>query len=77
MPASLAHVDARTPMGANLVADGATFRCWAPHARSVHVIGDFNNRERNDASLLNPDGNGHWLGFLPDVSDRERSSTST
>ena len=39
-------------MGANLVADGATFRAWAPHARTVHVIGDFNNRQRNDASLL-------------------------
>ncbi len=72
MPTSLAHVDSRTPMGANLVAGGATFRCWAPQAKSVHVIGDFNNRQRNDASLLNPDGNGHWLGFLPNVSDRQR-----
>lgn len=72
MPASLNHVHPGTPMGANLVADGATFRVWAPGARSVHVVGDFNGRERNDASLLNRDGNGHWLGFIPGVRDRQR-----
>jgi 1,4-alpha-glucan branching enzyme len=72
MPASLEHIAADTPMGANLVADGATFRVWAPNARSVHVIGDFNGRQRNDASLLNPDGGGHWRGFLRGVRDRQR-----
>ena len=49
MPASLDHIHPGTPMGANLMADGATFRVWAPHARSVHVIGDFNDRQRNDS----------------------------
>jgi 1,4-alpha-glucan branching enzyme len=59
-------------MGANLIAGGATFRVWAPNARSVDVIGDFNNRERNDASLLNRDDHGHWLGFIPGVRERHR-----
>jgi 1,4-alpha-glucan branching enzyme len=59
-------------MGANLVADGATFRVWAPHAHSVHVIGDFNQRVRDDNSLLTRDGNGHWRGFIPGVRDRHR-----
>ena len=59
-------------MGANLIADGATFRAWAPHARSVHVIGDFNNRQRNDASLLTRDTHGHWRGFIPGARDRQR-----
>jgi len=54
------------------VADGATFRVWAPHARSVHVIGDFNNRQRNDASMLTRSDLGHWLGFIPGVRDRHR-----
>ena len=72
MPASLDHIHPGTPMGANLVATGATFRVWAPHARAVHVIGDFNNRERTDASLLNRDDHGHWLGFIPGVRDRQR-----
>src|SRR5688572_22326481 len=65
MPASLEHIHADTPMGANLIADGATFRVWAPRAHSVHVIGDFNNRQRHDASLLNRDDHGHWRGFIP------------
>ncbi len=72
MPASLDHIHPGTPMGANLVADGATFRCWAPHARSVHVVGDFNNRVRNDAALLTRDEQGHWRGFIPGVKDRQR-----
>jgi 1,4-alpha-glucan branching enzyme len=72
MPASLDHIDASTPMGANLIADGATFQVWAPKARSVHVIGDFNGRQRNDASLLNRDARGYWRGFLPGVRDRQR-----
>jgi 1,4-alpha-glucan branching enzyme len=59
-------------MGANLIADGATFRVWAPHAHSVHVIGDFNDRQRNDASLLTRDAHGHWRGFIPGVRDRQR-----
>jgi 1,4-alpha-glucan branching enzyme len=72
MPASLTHIHPGTPMGATLVADGATFRVWAPGAHSVHAIGDFNDRQRNDASLLNRDGHGHWLGFIPGVRDRDR-----
>lgn len=72
MPTSLEHIHPHTPMGANLIADGATFRVWAPHARSVHVIGEFNNRERREASLLNRDAHGHWLGFIPGVRDRHR-----
>ena len=70
MPASLDHINLATPMGANLIADGATFRAWAPNARAVYVLGDFNNRQRNDASLLTVDAHGHWRGFVPGVRDR-------
>jgi hypothetical protein len=38
MPASLEDIHPGTPMGANLIAGGATFRVWAPHARTVHVV---------------------------------------
>lgn len=72
MPASLSHLDDKTPMGANLIEGGATFRVWAPKARSVHAVGEFNNRQRNDASLLNRDARGYWIGFIPGVEDRQR-----
>jgi len=72
MPASLEHIHSGTPMGAKLVNGGATFRTWAPNARSVHVIGSFNEHRRSDSSLLNRDGQGHWLGFIPGVEDRDR-----
>jgi 1,4-alpha-glucan branching enzyme len=72
MPASLQHIQSDTPMGATLVADGATFRVWAPHAREVYVVGDFNDRKRDHASLLTRDERGHWRGFVPGVRDRQR-----
>ncbi|MBA2487365.1 MAG: 1,4-alpha-glucan branching protein, partial [Nitrospira sp.] len=72
MPASLDHIHPSTPMGANLIADGATFRVRAPHARSVYAIGDFNDRQRTDAGLLTRDEHGHWRGFIPGVKDRQR-----
>jgi 1,4-alpha-glucan branching enzyme len=72
MPVSLEHIRADTPMGATLVADGATFRVWAPHARAVHVLGDFNDRVRGDATLLTRDDHGHWRGFIPGARDRQR-----
>jgi 1,4-alpha-glucan branching enzyme len=57
-------------MGANLVADGATFRVWAPNARSVHVRGSFNDfAVRDDAALVRGEL-GHWHGFIPGVSER-------
>jgi len=72
MPASLQHIHSGTPMGATLMADGATFRVWAPNARTVHVVGDFNDRQRTDASLLTRDAQGHWRGFISGARDRQR-----
>ena len=72
MPAALDHVTADTPMGANLVAGGATFRVWAPNARAVHICGEFNGFQPDDANLLTRDAHGHWRGFVPRVRDRHR-----
>lgn len=72
MPASLQHVTASTPMGATLIEDGATFRVWAPNARKVFVLGDFNGRVKDDSSLLTKDGAGNWRGFISGAKDRDR-----
>ncbi|HEX2164940.1 MAG TPA: 1,4-alpha-glucan branching protein, partial [Thermoanaerobaculia bacterium] len=76
MPTSQQHVDATTPLGARLTAGGATFRCWAPRARAVHVLtGDLAAARddpaftpaADDALVRRPDGT--WAGFVPGVAD--------
>ncbi|WP_263769648.1 1,4-alpha-glucan branching protein GlgB [Propionivibrio soli] len=55
-------------MGCQLSAQGARFSVWAPNARTVSVIGDFNNWNPQ-ANALNAcdDGSGCWEGFIPEV----------
>ncbi len=74
MPASQEHISATTPIGATLVADGATFRLWAPGAERVHVVlGDAAGQQPADAEELVEDpGSGHWSGFVPGVVDGAR-----
>ena len=48
-------------LGAHPDADGTTFRVWAPSARSVSVIGDFDGWSR-DGVTLSPSPAGIWAG---------------
>jgi 1,4-alpha-glucan branching enzyme len=48
-------------LGAHPDADGTTFRVWAPSARSVAVIGDFNGWSGADVALA-PSAAGIWAG---------------
>jgi 1,4-alpha-glucan branching enzyme len=67
------HVTTQTPMGANLIEDGATFRVWAPGALEVHL------KINSDASQWSPSSEnlllrdkpqqGHWSGFVRGVKD--------
>jgi len=58
-------------MGATLVADGATFRVWAPNAHEVHVLGEFGAWIPSTDTRLQRTDNGHWWGFVRGVRDRE------
>lgn len=69
MPASLAHIHPGTPMGANLVAGGATFRVWAPGALAVHLNSALSGWEPSPANLLTRDAEGRWAGFWPGFTD--------
>jgi 1,4-alpha-glucan branching enzyme len=71
MPASQAHLTAATPMGANLVADGATFRVWAPGAEHVYVAldGAAGYQPKPEDELDKDPASGHWTGFFPNVID--------
>jgi 1,4-alpha-glucan branching enzyme len=63
------YISNSTPMGANLIANGATFRVWAPGAERVYVIGDFNHWAPDDRWLLQGGAGKHWTGFLPGAGD--------
>jgi 1,4-alpha-glucan branching enzyme len=59
-------------MGCHLVrherVEGARFALWAPNARSVAVIGDFNGWDPGAHPLhARGDGSGIWEGFVPHV----------
>ncbi|MEG2455856.1 MAG: 1,4-alpha-glucan branching protein GlgB, partial [Oscillospiraceae bacterium] len=47
--------------------EGYTFRCWAPRAAAVSIMGDFNgwDEELNPMELL---GDGIWEGFVPGLA---------
>ena len=69
------HIDAGTPMGAQLVEGGATFRAWAPGAKEVYVVlrgFDVHSPtgwKKNDHDLLARDALGYWVGFFSGVAD--------
>jgi 1,4-alpha-glucan branching enzyme len=66
----LDHIHSSTPMGAQIVADGATFRTWAPKASEVHVLGEFIGWSPSADTRLHPDGHDHWWGFVAGARDR-------
>ncbi len=72
-PAAVAniHLDAGTAMGANLAANGATFRVWGGGAQEVHVLGDFIGWTPGDDTRLLQAGNGQWWGFVPGAKNRD------
>jgi 1,4-alpha-glucan branching enzyme len=71
MPTSQSHISASTPMGANLVPGGATFRVWAPAARHVYVVLDGVDGyvARPEDELVKHPASGHWTGFVAGVVD--------
>src|SRR5262245_62176538 len=70
MTAAQTGIGPTTPMGANLVDGGCTFRVWAPRAETVFVTGPFNGwATKDEATRLVKDGRGLWAGFVPGVTE--------
>ncbi len=63
------HYRSYEKMGAHLVEQdgvkGARFALWAPNARSVSVIGDFNRWKAGTDPLHQQGVSGVWEGFIP------------
>ncbi len=56
------------PLGSQVVEGGAVFRVWAPNAKSVAVVGDF-NKWQNTQNALEPSEEGVWSIFVEGVKD--------
>ena len=65
------HLELWTKLGAHVVEhDGVTgtaFAVWAPNARAVSVVGDFNGWDGRAHPLRTLGASGVWELFLPDV----------
>jgi 1,4-alpha-glucan branching enzyme len=69
------HVTPQTPIGATLLAGGATFKVWAPRARAVYLHGVFEGQDYDrptDDRLLRKDERGYWTGFQGGAVDGDR-----
>lgn len=67
------HEQAWTVMGANRRTmhgiTGVGFAVWAPNARAVRVIGDFNSWDGRLHPMRSLGSSGIWEVFIPDVAD--------
>ncbi|GAB3605832.1 1,4-alpha-glucan branching protein GlgB [Conyzicola nivalis] len=48
--------------------EGTSFSVWAPHARAVRVVGDFNGWFGDRHAMRRLDDNGVWEIFIPEAS---------
>ncbi len=53
-------------------ADGTAFAVWAPSARSVRVVGDFNSWDGRLCPMRALGGSGVWELFVPDIGIGQR-----
>ena len=58
------HEQIYEKLGAHLVEGGVRFAVWAPNARSVSVVGDFNDWDPAASPLQLLGGSGIWEGLV-------------
>jgi len=51
--------------------EGTYFAVWAPSAKTVFVVGNFNHFTESHELLVRWDGSGIWEGFIPNVGHGE------
>jgi len=71
------HFQLYNKLGAHITekqgVNGVHYAVWAPNAKSVSVIGDFNRWDKNSNQLvIREDGSGIWEGFVPNIGGGAR-----
>ena len=56
-------------LGSHLVDGGVLFRTWAPNAKKVAVVGDFNSWDRNKHQMTKISNEGVWEIMIPNVNE--------
>ena len=70
MPLAQDHIDGRTPLGANPIGGGVTFRVWAPAAKAVHLKHMAGaGWAPCESNRLVKDAGGYWSGFVAGAKD--------
>src|SRR5471032_2758076 len=59
-------------MGPHPAVKGTAFAVWAPAARAVSVVGDFNAWDGRLHAMRSMGSGGIWELFLPDVAEGQR-----
>ena len=49
--------------------DGVVFRVWAPHAKAVSVVGDFNSWVPGSHPMQQIENTGIWEAFVPGLKE--------
>ncbi|MEA2115205.1 MAG: 1,4-alpha-glucan branching protein GlgB [Thermodesulfobacteriota bacterium] len=66
------HERSYEKLGAHLVTfagqDGIVFSVWAPNARQVNIVGEFNQWD-DQLHPMNPSDSGIWTLFIPDLEE--------
>jgi 1,4-alpha-glucan branching enzyme len=66
------HEELWAKLGAHIVEDGVHFAVWAPNARYVSVVGDWNGWDPAIDVLRPVDETGIWEGVVPDAAQGNR-----
>ena len=70
------HYEIYKKLGAHPVSyrnkEGFYFAVWAPHARAVSVVGDFNNWDPDSSYMSTVRTSGIWEIFIPEIKTGER-----
>lgn len=66
------HREAYNYMGAHCTRKSVIFRVWAPHAKSVAVVGDFNNWDGSNHMMTKINAEGIWELEIPKLKKMEK-----
>ena len=66
------HEQLYSRLGAHVLEGGVNFAVWAPNARSVGVVGDFNGWDPASSPLRSLGDSGIWEGFAEELGSGER-----